>query len=189
MLMLWWLAHCANVCVLTTPLFTQARGLLHQFRSKAVIPCTLVGLCSQCDPGMWDSGHVPTIECITHLHNKPCPASLGVGDLWRLLLMLPAFIRTISGTCERSFSCCQRSYGRSKTVYLTCGSSASASAVLGCGLVICERSREYELFHERFTSHGKLLSLLICNFHSWLGVENQTLTNLASHNEDKQHVL
>lgn len=59
----------------------KARGLLHQFRSKAVIPCTLVGLCSQCDPGMWDSGHVPTVECITHANNKPCPVSLGVGDL------------------------------------------------------------------------------------------------------------
>ncbi|XP_076461317.1 uncharacterized protein LOC143293874 [Babylonia areolata] len=53
----------------------KARGLLHQFRSKAVIPCTLMGLCAQCDPGMWDSGHVPTVECITHLHNKICPAT------------------------------------------------------------------------------------------------------------------
>ncbi|XP_070185479.1 TBC1 domain family member 16-like [Littorina saxatilis] len=56
----------------------KARGLLHQFRSKATIPCTLVGLCSQCDPGMWDSGHVPTIECIKHYNNKPCPASPGL---------------------------------------------------------------------------------------------------------------
>nr|KAG5713742.1 hypothetical protein BaRGS_024369 [Batillaria attramentaria] len=35
----------------------------------------------KCDPGMWDSGHVPTIECITHPNNKPCPLSVGVGDL------------------------------------------------------------------------------------------------------------
>lgn len=66
------------VCLIMS---NQARGLLHQFRSKAVIPCTLLGLCSQCDPGMWDSGHVPTVECITHPGGQLCPARLRPGDL------------------------------------------------------------------------------------------------------------
>ncbi|GAB1597558.1 TBC1 domain family member 16-like isoform X1 [Argonauta hians] len=42
----------------------RARGLLHQFRKIPKIPCTLHGLCSLCGTGMWDSGHVPIVECI-----------------------------------------------------------------------------------------------------------------------------
>ncbi|XP_035695303.1 TBC1 domain family member 16-like [Branchiostoma floridae] len=51
----------------------KARGLLHQFRLLPRIPCTLHGLCKTCGPGMWDSGHVPTVEC-TGCHNEDgCP--------------------------------------------------------------------------------------------------------------------
>ncbi|KAG7156946.1 TBC1 domain family member 16-like [Homarus americanus] len=50
-----------------------ARGLLHQYRSMSHLPCTLMGLCELCGPGMWDSGHVPVVTCKGHLDNKPCP--------------------------------------------------------------------------------------------------------------------
>ena len=51
----------------------QARGLLNEYRCRPVIPCTLHGLCSQCGQGMWDSGHVPTVQCVgSHLHGE-CP--------------------------------------------------------------------------------------------------------------------
>ncbi|RUS89710.1 hypothetical protein EGW08_002528 [Elysia chlorotica] len=51
----------------------KARGLLHEFRKRPKIPCTLYGLCSQVNAGMWDSGHAPTVECITHLGDDVCP--------------------------------------------------------------------------------------------------------------------
>ncbi|GFR74313.1 TBC1 domain family member 16 [Elysia marginata] len=51
----------------------KARGLLHEFRKKPKIPCTLYGLCSQVNAGMWDSGHAPTVECITHPADEVCP--------------------------------------------------------------------------------------------------------------------
>lgn len=50
----------------------KARGLLHQFRQLARIPCTLAGLCKRCGPGMWDSGHHPAIECIGHNDDEHC---------------------------------------------------------------------------------------------------------------------
>lgn len=50
----------------------KARGLLHQFRQFPKIPCTLSGLCKRCGPGMWDSGHHPSIECIGHLDHEKC---------------------------------------------------------------------------------------------------------------------
>nr|XP_053629773.1 TBC1 domain family member 16-like [Cherax quadricarinatus] len=51
----------------------KARGLLHQYRSMNYLPCTLVGLCELCGPGMWDSGHVPVVACVGHPDDKPCP--------------------------------------------------------------------------------------------------------------------
>ncbi|XP_064108840.1 TBC1 domain family member 16-like [Macrobrachium nipponense] len=51
----------------------KARGLLHQYRSMSHLPCTLVGLCELCGPGMWDSGHVPVVACIGHEGDAPCP--------------------------------------------------------------------------------------------------------------------
>ncbi|KAK3861423.1 hypothetical protein Pcinc_032616 [Petrolisthes cinctipes] len=51
----------------------KARGLLHQYRSMSRLPCTLVGLCELCGPGMWDSGHAPTVECEGHQDNQSCP--------------------------------------------------------------------------------------------------------------------
>ncbi|KAB7499853.1 TBC1 domain family member 16, partial [Armadillidium nasatum] len=54
----------------------KARGLLHNFRSRERIPCTLVGLCDLCGPGMWDSGHAPTVICIGHEGiTGPCQAT------------------------------------------------------------------------------------------------------------------
>ncbi|KAL1395452.1 hypothetical protein pipiens_001265 [Culex pipiens pipiens] len=50
----------------------KARGLLFQFRQFPKIPCTLSGLCKRCGPGMWDSGHHPSIECIGHLDHETC---------------------------------------------------------------------------------------------------------------------
>lgn len=47
-----------------TRVLRKARGLLHKFRLLPRIPCTLVGLCQRCTPGQWDSGHVPTVECV-----------------------------------------------------------------------------------------------------------------------------
>lgn len=41
----------------------KARGLLHQFRQLVRIPCTLVGMCQRCGPGIWDSTHRPNVEC------------------------------------------------------------------------------------------------------------------------------
>lgn len=41
----------------------KARGLIHQFRQLVKIPCTLVGLCQRCGPGIWDSSHRPNVEC------------------------------------------------------------------------------------------------------------------------------
>ncbi|KAK7066099.1 hypothetical protein SK128_014850 [Halocaridina rubra] len=53
----------------------KARGLLHQYRSMSHLPCTLVGLCELCGPGMWDSGHVPVVACIGHESDQLCPLS------------------------------------------------------------------------------------------------------------------
>lgn len=51
----------------------KARGLLHQFRLLPGIPCSLAGLCELCGSGMWDSGHVPVVECRGGHGNRPCP--------------------------------------------------------------------------------------------------------------------
>ncbi|CAH1795390.1 unnamed protein product [Owenia fusiformis] len=51
----------------------KARGLLHQFRTLPSIPCTLDGLCTLCGPGMWDSGHVPTVKCTKNHKDGLCP--------------------------------------------------------------------------------------------------------------------
>ena len=51
----------------------QARGLLHHFRTLRKIPCTLEGLCTRCGAGMWDSGHVPTVECARNHPDDMCP--------------------------------------------------------------------------------------------------------------------
>ncbi|KAL5019137.1 hypothetical protein ScPMuIL_004859 [Solemya velum] len=53
----------------------KARGLLHEFRKMPTIRCTLHGLCSQCDPGMWDSNHVPKVKCVGHPNGEMCPYS------------------------------------------------------------------------------------------------------------------
>lgn len=53
----------------------KARGLLHDFRQIPKIPCTLHGLCSLCGPGMWDSGHVPVVECVGNHLDDVCPYS------------------------------------------------------------------------------------------------------------------
>ncbi|XP_064620976.1 TBC1 domain family member 16-like [Lineus longissimus] len=50
----------------------KARGLLHKFRSRRSIPCSLHGLCLLCGPGMWDSGHVPAVECTGHPDDEIC---------------------------------------------------------------------------------------------------------------------
>ncbi|KFB44800.1 AGAP011218-PA-like protein [Anopheles sinensis] len=54
----------------------KARGLLHQFRQYPKIPCTLSGLCKRCGPGMWDSGHHPSIECVGHLDHETCALAM-----------------------------------------------------------------------------------------------------------------
>ncbi|XP_050098788.1 TBC1 domain family member 16 [Anopheles aquasalis] len=54
----------------------KARGLLHQFRQFPKIPCTLSGLCKRCGPGMWDSGHHPSIECVGHLDHETCALAM-----------------------------------------------------------------------------------------------------------------
>ncbi|XP_035210188.1 TBC1 domain family member 16-like isoform X2 [Stegodyphus dumicola] len=51
----------------------KARGLLHQFRLLPRIPCTLSKLCELCGPGMWDSGHVPVIDCSGGHGDHSCP--------------------------------------------------------------------------------------------------------------------
>jgi hypothetical protein len=51
----------------------QARGLLHKFRTREKIPCTLEGICSLCSSGMWDSGHVPVVECTGSHDEQECP--------------------------------------------------------------------------------------------------------------------
>ncbi|XP_015927915.2 TBC1 domain family member 16 isoform X1 [Parasteatoda tepidariorum] len=51
----------------------KARGLLHQFRLLPRIPCTLSRLCELCGPGMWDSGHVPLIDCSGNHGDHSCP--------------------------------------------------------------------------------------------------------------------
>ncbi|KAG8257921.1 hypothetical protein J6590_039469 [Homalodisca vitripennis] len=52
----------------------KARGLLYKFRERPIIPCTLVGLCQLCGPGMWDS-HAPTVICrgTQGCPQDPCP--------------------------------------------------------------------------------------------------------------------
>lgn len=50
----------------------KARGLLHQFRQFVKIPCTLSTLCRRCGPGIWDSGHYPSVECIGHDEVERC---------------------------------------------------------------------------------------------------------------------
>ena len=59
-----------------TIVIKKARGLLHYFRSLSQIPCSLVGLCELCGPGMWDSGHNPTVECVGHDSDDACPGDL-----------------------------------------------------------------------------------------------------------------
>ncbi|XP_071965030.1 TBC1 domain family member 16-like isoform X2 [Antedon mediterranea] len=52
----------------------KARSLLYQFRTLPRISCELNGLCRTCGPGMWDSGHVPEVECIgSHEEGYVCP--------------------------------------------------------------------------------------------------------------------
>ncbi|ELU09246.1 hypothetical protein CAPTEDRAFT_175014 [Capitella teleta] len=51
----------------------KARGLLHKFRTLEKIPCTLEGICMLCGSGMWDSGHVPTVECSGNHEDTQCP--------------------------------------------------------------------------------------------------------------------
>lgn len=51
----------------------KARGLLYQFRRMPIIPCSLRSLCQHCGPGVWDSTHVPDIECIHE--DQVCPHS------------------------------------------------------------------------------------------------------------------
>ncbi|XP_041473450.1 TBC1 domain family member 16-like isoform X1 [Lytechinus variegatus] len=52
----------------------KARSLLHQFRTLVRIPCTLDKLCRTCEPGMWDSGHSPVVECVgIHEAGYNCP--------------------------------------------------------------------------------------------------------------------
>lgn len=46
---------------------------MHQFRLLEQIPCTLQGLCSMNHTGMWDSGHVPAVECVGHSKIEGCP--------------------------------------------------------------------------------------------------------------------
>lgn len=58
----------------------KARGLLHHYRKLPRIPCTLHGLCSLCGPGMWDSGHVPIVECVGNHKNDMCPYNSNPGS-------------------------------------------------------------------------------------------------------------
>lgn len=46
---------------------------MHQFRLLEKIPCTTQDLCSSNSAGMWDSGHVPAIECVGHENVEGCP--------------------------------------------------------------------------------------------------------------------
>ena len=63
-----------------TRVLRKARGLLHKFRLLRRIPCTLVGLCQRCSPGQWDSGHVPTVECVgDHADGVDCSYGGGGG--------------------------------------------------------------------------------------------------------------
>lgn len=62
------------------PISFQARGLLHHYRKLPRIPCTLHGLCSLCGPGMWDSGHVPIVECVGNHKNDMCPYNSNPGS-------------------------------------------------------------------------------------------------------------
>lgn len=54
----------------------KARGLLYQFRQFPKIPCTLSNLCKRCGPGMWETSHHPSIECIGHLDDEICPLAV-----------------------------------------------------------------------------------------------------------------
>lgn len=46
---------------------------MHEFRLMEKIPCTVQGLCSISHTGMWDSGHVPAVECAGHDGVAGCP--------------------------------------------------------------------------------------------------------------------
>lgn len=50
----------------------KARGLLHQFRQYQKIPCSLSSLCRRCGPGIWETGHRPSVECIGHEMDEKC---------------------------------------------------------------------------------------------------------------------
>lgn len=50
----------------------KARGLLHQFRQYQKIPCSLASLCRRCGPGIWETGHRPSVECIGHEMDEKC---------------------------------------------------------------------------------------------------------------------
>ncbi|XP_016061791.1 PREDICTED: TBC1 domain family member 16 isoform X1 [Miniopterus natalensis] len=52
----------------------KARSLLHQFRLRPRIPCSLHDLCQLCGSGMWDSGYMPAVECAGHRPgSESCP--------------------------------------------------------------------------------------------------------------------
>lgn len=55
----------------------KARGLLHAYRQRARIPCTLQALCTRCGPGQWDSTHSPVIECVG---TQDCPCRTNEPD-------------------------------------------------------------------------------------------------------------
>ncbi|XP_067622237.1 TBC1 domain family member 16 isoform X4 [Eurosta solidaginis] len=54
----------------------KARGLLYKYRQLSKIPCTLIGLCKRCGPGMWDSDHCPALECVGHSEDDKCPLDI-----------------------------------------------------------------------------------------------------------------
>ncbi|CAD5123574.1 DgyrCDS11909 [Dimorphilus gyrociliatus] len=60
------LLHFSSLAMhmLAEAVLRKARAILHDFRTRSTIPCTLSGLCTLCGPGIWDSGHVPNIVCI-----------------------------------------------------------------------------------------------------------------------------
>lgn len=64
-----------------TRVLRKARGLLHKFRLLPRIPCTLVGLCQRCTPGQWDSGHVPTVECVGNHADGAAECGYGGGGM------------------------------------------------------------------------------------------------------------
>ena len=150
----------------------QARGLLHEFRKKPKIPCTLYGLCSQVNAGMWDSGHAPTVECITHLEEEVCPynsnpSSPVFGDEWNSLdIYFACFIIMACLTSEFTFADMVKDINSASMIRHELWCKIDWKTICFCWIQTIKRSHFCFIFYVVICQHifaKKILAYLRCH--------------------------